>query len=218
MATSRSAAAAPLEVACAGVLFDLDGVLVDSLPAVERVWGAWARERGLDPDRVVAMAHGHPSLDTIRALLPGADAVALNREIERRESADTGGIVPLPGAREQLQALPPERWAIVTACTRPLAEARIRAAGLPWPAQLVTSDDGARSKPAPDPYQLGAARLGLAPQACLVVEDRQPGVVAGKAAGARVLGLTTSLTAQQLLAAGADWIASDCRGFRARLP
>src|SRR6266481_296403 len=118
------------KIRCRGVLFDLDGVLVDSTPAVARVWAGWAREHGFIPDEVVKKAHGRPSLTTIRELLPSADHDAENREVERREIADVDGVIPLPGAMELLRALPPERWAIVTSCTRPLAHVRIRAAGI----------------------------------------------------------------------------------------
>src|SRR6267143_413382 len=114
-------------IRCRGVLFDLDGVLVDSTPAVVRVWAGWARGHGFDPDEVVKKAHGRPSITTIRELLPDADQAAEDREVERREIADIDGVIPLPGAMELLQALSPERWAIVTSCTRPLAGARVLA-------------------------------------------------------------------------------------------
>src|SRR5260370_29446161 len=124
-----------------GVLFDLDGVLVDSPPAVERVWAWWARKHGFEPDEVVKKAHGRPSITTIRELLPQADHAAEDREVERREIADIDGVIPLPGAVELLRALPLERWAIVTSCTRALASVRIGAAGFPKPKHLVTSTD-----------------------------------------------------------------------------
>src|SRR6266850_3340329 len=149
------------KIRCRGVLFDLDGVLVDSTPAVARVWAGWAREHGFIPDEVVTKAHGRPSLTTIRELLPSADHDAENREVERREIADIDGVIPLPGAMELLQALPPERWAIVTSCTRPLAGVRIAAAGLPKPRYLVTSTDVKNGKPDPEPYLKGAQLLGV---------------------------------------------------------
>src|SRR5579864_7484296 len=134
-------------IRCRGVLFDLDGVLVDSTPAVARVWAWWAREHGFDPDEVVRQAHGRPSMTTIRELLPNADHDAENREVERGEIEDVEGVVPLPGALEILQALPQDRWAIATSCTRRLAEVRIRAASLPMPKHLITSNDVQRGKP-----------------------------------------------------------------------
>jgi sugar-phosphatase len=197
-------------IRCRGVLFDLDGVLVDSTPAVARVWAGWAREHGFDPDEVVRRAHGRPSISTIRELLPGGDHEAEDREMERREIADVEGVIPLPGAMELLQALPLERWAIVTSCTRPLAGVRIRAAGLPQPKHLVTASDVLRGKPDPEPYLKGAQVLGVPEAECVVIEDAPAGIRAGKAAGARVLALRTTASDAELREAGADWIVDDC--------
>ena len=119
-----------IRIECAALLFDLDGVLINSTPAVERVWHRWAIEHGFNPTDVVTRAHGRPSLTTVREFLPNADHEAENREVERREIADLEGVIPLPGSLDLLASLPPDRWTIVTSCTRPLAEVRIRAAGL----------------------------------------------------------------------------------------
>jgi sugar-phosphatase len=197
-------------IRCRGVLFDLDGVLVDSTPAVARVWAGWAREHGFDADEVVRRAHGRPSITTIRELLPGGDHEAEDREVERREIADVEGVIPLPGAMELLQALPLERWAIVTSCTRPLAGVRIGAAGLPQPKHLVTASDVLRGKPDPEPYVKGAQVLGVPAAECVVLEDAPAGIRAGKAAGARVLALRTTASDAELREAGADWIIDDC--------
>ena len=110
-------------------MFDLDGVLVDSTPAVARVWGAWAIEHGLDPQETVRRAHGRPSLATVRELLPNGDPEKENLEVERREIADVDGVVPLPGVLDLLRKLPDDNWTIVTSCTRALAIVRIQAAG-----------------------------------------------------------------------------------------
>ena len=192
-----------------GVLFDLDGVLVDSTPAVARCWSRWSRLHGFDPDDVVRRAHGRPSIVTLRELLPNADYEAEDRQMERWEIEDTDGVVPLPGVLRLLQSLPADRWAIVTSCTRPLAEVRIRVAGLPWPKQLVTSGDVQRFKPDPDPYLKGAELLKLAPSDCLVVEDAPAGIRAGKSSGASVLALRTTEVDSLLSAAGANWIVND---------
>ncbi len=198
-----------MKVSCLGLLFDLDGVLVDSTPAVARCWTKWSLLHGFAPEEVVRRAHGRPSMTTLRELLPNADHEAENRQMERWEIEDIADVVPLPGAVELLQALPPDRWAIVTSCTRPLAEVRIRAGGLPWPKQLVTSADVQRGKPDPEPYLRGAMGLELAPADCIVVEDAPAGIRAGKAAGASVLALRTTETDAELTAAGADWIVAD---------
>jgi mannitol-1-/sugar-/sorbitol-6-phosphatase len=197
-------------IKCRGLLFDLDGVLVDSTPAVARVWAGWAHEHGLDPEEVEKKAHGRPSITTIRELLPNADHAAEDREVERREIADTDGVIPLPGAMELLQALPLERWAIVTSCTRALAHVRIAAAGLPRPKYLVTATDVRNGKPDPEPYLKGALFLGVPASECVVFEDAPAGIRAGKAAAARVLALRTTAPDTELLEAGADWILDDC--------
>jgi len=198
------------EIHCSGVLFDLDGVLIDSTPAVTRVWRQWAMERGFDPEEVVARAHGRPSLATVREYLPNADHAAENREIERREIEDADGIITLPGARELLLQLPATRWAIATSCTRPLAEVRLRAAGLPVPERIVTSSDVTLGKPHPEPFLKAAAKLGFPASECVVVEDVPAGIRAGKAAGATVVAFRTTVEEAELRRAGADFILNNC--------
>jgi len=197
-----------VEVAYRGLLFDLDGVLIDSTPAVARVWSRWAIEHGFDPDDTVRRAHGRPSITTIRELLPNADHEAENEKVERGEIEDVEGLVPLPGAREFLNSLRPDQWTIVTSCTRPLAEARLKAAGLPIPPRLLTSNDVKFGKPHPEPYLKGAAILGLPAKDCIVFEDAPAGIRAGKAAGATVIAFTTTAPDSDLDEAGADFILS----------
>ena len=204
-----------IAIRASALLFDLDGVLIDSTPAVSRVWHGWAVEHGFDPEEVVRMAHGRPSRTTIRELLPNADIDQEDREVERREMADLAGVVLLPGARELLNALPPERWTIATSCTRALAEVRLRAAGLIIPHNMITSSDVKIGKPDPEPYLKAAAKLGFAASDCIVVEDAPAGVRAGKSAGARVIALLTTATRRDLESAGADWIVRDCASITA---
>jgi mannitol-1-/sugar-/sorbitol-6-phosphatase len=199
------------------VLFDLDGVLVDSTPALARCWTKWSLRHGFVPDDVVRIAHGRPSIATMRELLPDADHQAADREMERWEIEDLDGVVPLPGALQLLQALPAENWAIVTSCTRPLAEVRIRAAGLPMPLHLVTAADVQKGKPDPEPYLKGAMSLGLAPPDCIVVEDAPAGIRAGKASRASVIALRTTADDAELTVAGADWIVKDLDSVRLTL-
>jgi sugar-phosphatase len=198
-----------VEVQTRGILFDLDGVLVDSTPAVARCWSRWAVQFGFNADEVVRKAHGRPSIVTLKELMPNGDYDEENRKMEEWEIADTDGVVPLPGVLDLLHALPPQQWTIVTSCTRPLAEVRIRVAGLPRPKQIVTSDDVQRFKPDPDPYLKGAELLGLAPVDCVVVEDAPAGIRAGRAAGSRVLALRTTEVDELLTTAGATWIVDD---------
>jgi len=195
-----------VEVTCSGLLFDLDGVLVDSTPAVARVWTKWAIAHGFDPEETVRQAHGRPSVETVRDILPGADFEKENEVILRGEIEDTEGIIPLPGARELLRSIPENQWALVTSCARPLAEVRLKVAGLPMPRYIVTCDDVRHGKPDPEPYIKGAALLGIPPGECVVFEDAPAGIRAGKAAGALVIALPTTAPDSELEKAGADWI------------
>ena len=203
------------EIRAAALLFDLDGVLINSTPAVARVWRRWALEHGFDPHEVVSRAHGRPSLTTVREYLPNADHEAENREVERREIADLEGVVPLPGALDLLASLPRHRWTIVTSCTRPLAEVRIKAAGLPLPEKMITSNDITQGKPHPEPYLKGAAVLGFPAERCIVFEDVPAGVRSGKAAGAKVIAFTTTFQQAALREAGADCILRNCADIHA---
>jgi sugar-phosphatase len=208
-------------LSCLGLLFDMDGVLVDSTPAVARVWGLWARNHGLDADFILKRAHGRPSMATLQELLPDAAPevhAAENDWMERAEIADIADVIALPGTHELLSSLPSNKFAVVTSATRDLADVRLRAAGLrDFARHLITADDIRRGKPDPEPYEKGAAALGVRPVDCIVVEDAAAGVRSGKAAGARVIGLRTTSTDEELLAAGADWIVNDCSSLRATL-
>jgi sugar-phosphatase len=185
-------------------LVDLDGVLVDSQVAATRTWTWWASRHRLDPGPFIR-AHGRPSREAIAELAPELDADAEAARVEGREATDTAGVVALPGAAAMLEAARP--IAIVTSGGRRLAEARLRAAGLPRPAVLVSVDSVSRGKPDPEPYLIAARRLGVAPGRCTVFEDAPAGVAAGKAAGMRVVALTTTVSATEL--AGADRIVAN---------
>jgi mannitol-1-/sugar-/sorbitol-6-phosphatase len=202
-------------IRCSALLFDLDGVLIDSTPAVARVWHRWAVEHGFDPETVIHLAHGRPSRTTIRELLPDVGIDREDREVERAEIEDLDGVVPLPGVLQLLNSLPPERWTIATSCTRPLAEVRLRAAGLPIPKTMITSTDVKTGKPHPEPYLKAAAKLGFPASDCIVVEDAAAGVRSGKSAGARVIAFLTTMIRQELEDAGADWIVQDCSDITA---
>jgi mannitol-1-/sugar-/sorbitol-6-phosphatase len=197
-------------IRCRALLFDMDGVLVDSTPAVTRVWTTWAKRYGLDPAEVVRQAHGRPSIATIRELLPSADHRVEDQAIEKAEIEDIEDVIALPGTIELLSALSDDRFAVVTSATRALALVRLRAAGFAIPKHLVTSNDIQRGKPAPEPYIKGAQILGLSPADCIVVEDAPAGIQSGKAAGSRVIALRTTTPDSALRAAGADWIVTDC--------
>ncbi|HST12905.1 MAG TPA: HAD family hydrolase [Terriglobales bacterium] len=197
-------------IQCSALLFDMDGVLIDSTPAVKRVWREWALDHHFDPDEVVMRAHGRPSLATVRELLPDSDYEAENRIIERREIEDLGGVVALPGAHELLEKLPENRWKIVTSATRALAEVRLRAAGLPIPEKMITATDITNGKPHPEPFLKAAALLKTPATECVVVEDAPAGIEAGREAGAKVIGISTTFDPADLRAAGAMWVLRDC--------
>jgi sugar-phosphatase len=199
-----------IQIHCSALLFDMDGVLIDSTPAVARVWNKWALKHGFNPEEVVARAHGRPSITTVREYLRQADHEAENRIVERSEMEDLEGVIPLPGARELLASLPGDRWTIVTSSTRPLAEVRLRAAGLLIPQKLVTSSEVTNGKPHPEPYLKAAAALGYAATECVVVEDAPAGIRAGKAAGAKVIAFPTTCDVNSLWDAGANWVIKNC--------
>ena len=185
------------------ILFDMDGVLIDSAPAVERVWRVWALAHGFDPANVVAQAHGRRSIETIRAVAPAMDAEKENIVVEQMEIADKDGVTSLPGAAELLGQLPDDRFAIVTSATRPLAVARLGYAGLHVPRHMITADDVVSGKPSPEPYLKGAALLGFAPRDCLVFEDTPAGIASARASAMQAVALQTTYPAQELQAAEA---------------
>jgi sugar-phosphatase len=179
------------------VLFDLDGTLVNSGAAVLRTWRWTAAELGLPFSDFEPYLHGIPTEQVLRTVLPdwGEDKVrAFAEEQLSREAEDSADVVAIPGALDILDVLPSNRWAVVTSGDRRLAISRIRAANLPMPRVLVTSDDVVAGKPDPAPYLLGAARLGALPHRCLVVEDAPAGVRSARAAGIPVLGVLTSVS------------------------
>jgi sugar-phosphatase len=192
-----------VELRCKAFLFDLDGVLVDSRAVVERTWRRWAQRHHVDPDTLLRVAHGRRTKDTLEVAVPH---LALDEEVawlDDTELQDVDGLRVVPGADQLLSVLPPGRWAIVTSCTRALAKLRLDSVGLPVPSVLVVSEEVKHGKPAPDGYQLAAARLGYNPADCLVVEDAPAGVMAGRSAGSRVLALTTTHPARDLIGAEA---------------
>ena len=177
------------------VLLDMDGTLLTSIKAAERVWGSWAARHGLDVEAFLPTIHGVQSVETVRRLnLPDVDPVAEAAAITRAEIEDVEGIEPIPGAARFLAGLPARRWAVVTSVPRALAERRLAAAGLPAPPLLVAAEDVARSKPAPDGFEQAARALGTTADRCLVLEDSPAGIAAGEAAGAEVLVVTLTHT------------------------
>ncbi len=188
-----------------GVLFDLDGTLIDSTPAITRSWSAVLTEIGIPLD-VLPSLHGSPSRQSLHRLLPDAPDNEIDhwaRKIENLEVVDTGGIVLLPGARELFAYLDSKsiEWFIVTSCTRELGTSRANSVGLTLPPKSVFFDDVVKGKPHPDPYLLGLERLGLPASEALVLEDAPAGVRSGKAAGINVIAMVTTHAREELLEA-----------------
>lgn len=192
-----------VSVQCKGFLFDLDGTLVNSLPAVERAWCNWADRFGIAHDEVLNFIHGKQAITSLRHFMPGKseqDIAAEFTRLEAIEAADTDGITALPGAIALLEHLNAAGipWAIVTSGSVPVAHARHRATGLPVPEVFITAEEVKQGKPAPDAYLLGAQRLGLKPQECVVVEDAAAGVLSGLAAGCHVIAVNVPADAPRL--------------------
>lgn len=174
---------------CSTLLFDLDGVLVDSRSVIERHWKRWAASRGLDGSKVLEVAPGRPTVETIRLVAPGLDAVREAAELTASEAPDTEGLAAMVGARDLLRALPPRAWGVVTSGIRITAETRLGHARLPLPQVLVSADDVIRGKPDPEGYLMAAKRLDASPSECVAIEDAPIGLAAARAAGMRTIGL-----------------------------
>lgn len=207
-------------VSAKGLLFDMDGVLISSIASVNRCWRRWAAHYGVANPNEIYIAHGVRAWDLILGFRPDfTDEQAEEglRLIEDMEIEDVGDIIVLPGVKELLRSLPGDRWTIVTSATRRLMVARLKAAGLPEPAQMITGNDVANGKPHPEPYISGARILGFEPAECIVVEDAPSGVGSGKAAGSRVLGVLGTHDAASLYAVGAEWVVGDLTRVKAEL-
>ncbi len=183
---------------CRAVLFDLDGVLVDSERVVTHTWKRWAARHRLEIPDLVRRAHGRRSIETVRDVAPFLDAEAEARWLESTELSDADGLRALPGAAELFASISDRTRAVVTSGGRALAEFRLRAVAYPVPSVLVSADDVQHGKPTPDGYLLAAERLGVDAAACVVIEDTPPGIAAGRAAGAQVIAVTTTFPAPEL--------------------
>ena len=197
-----------LHIPCRGVLFDCDGVLVDSTASGEAAWTEWARRYDLDPARVLRGVHGRRSADTVRRFVPPTRVAGALEAVEAIEIASAATTPGIAGAARLLARLPPN-WAVVTSASPALATTRLRAAGLPLPPVLISADDVAVGKPAPDGYLEAARRLRLPISDCVVLEDSANGVQAGHAArAARVIGV-----GERALATEAGIVVRDLTGI-----
>jgi mannitol-1-/sugar-/sorbitol-6-phosphatase len=188
---------------CSAILFDLDGVLVDSTRAVDREWREWAARRGVDGDAIMAIAHGVRTIEVIRRVAPHLDVEAEAAAIENHEAHDQRGVTVMPGAADLLKRIPEGRWGVVTSGSRLLATNRLQYCGLPVPDVLVASDDVTHGKPNPEPYLKGAQGLGFRPEECLVMEDAPAGIQSARAGGMKVIGMASTYRPDKLAEADA---------------
>ena len=207
-------------VSAKGLLFDMDGVLISSIGSVNRCWRRWAAHYGIPNAEQFVIPHGTRAKEVMMSLRPdfteeqAAEGLKL---IEDMEIEDVFDLTVLPGVKQLLGSLPQDRWTIVTSATRRLMVARLKVAGLPQPERMITGNDVVHGKPHPEPYISGAGLLGFAPSECVVVEDAPSGVGSGKAAGCRVLGVLGTHRADELYAAGAEWVVGSLSGVNAEL-
>jgi sugar-phosphatase len=183
---------------CDAVLLDMDGTLVDSTECVVRHWRRWAERHQLDPERIIEISHGRPTLETMTLMAPHLATPEEAQRLEASEAEDRDGIQPVRGVPSLLAALPRGRWAVVTSAPKRLAEGRLSGAGLPLPSVLVSADDVQKGKPDPEPYLLAARLLGVPPSRCLVFEDAPVGIQSARSAGMEVVGITTTFIAERL--------------------
>jgi sugar-phosphatase len=198
-------------VATKGILFDMDGVLINSIGSVVRCWQRWAAMYDVPDAAHYEVPHGKRAIDIVKLLRPDIDPQEGLRVIEDMEMQDMADLTVLPGVKALLEGLPPERWAIVTSATRRLLLGRLVAAGLPVPDRIISADMVERGKPDPEPYRRGAKLLGFRAEECVVVEDAPSGVGAGIAAGCRVLGVLGTHSLDELREA--SWVVSSLEGL-----
>ena len=184
---------------CKAILFDLDGVLVNSAECVERAWREWSARHRLNAEEVIGIAHGRRTLETVRAVAPHLDAPAEVAELEAKEGLTTEGVYEIDGARELIAHLPPNSWAIVTSGTRTIAEFRLKHVGIPIPRVMVCADEISHGNPHPEGYLTAAARLQVAANDCVVIEDTPPGIEAAHNAQMRAIAVSTTYSREHLV-------------------
>ena len=184
---------------CKAILFDLDGVLVNSAECVERTWREWSARHRLDAEEVIGIAHGRRTVETVRAVAPHLDAVAEVTQLEANEALTTEGVYEIDGARDLIARLPRNSWAIVTSGTRVIAEFRLKYVGIPIPRVMVCADEISHGKPHPEGYLTAAARLPVAPSDCVVIEDTPPGIEAAHHAQMHAIAVSTTYSREHLM-------------------
>lgn len=192
-----------MTISCRAIIFDLDGVLVDSDMAIVRGWREWADAQGVPFEEIASIYHGRPMIEVIQQVAPQLDAKAETEALGEKMAAQTDCLVAFEGAEVLLEKLPDDRWIIATSAGRRTARSRLSHTGLPVPDSFVSADDVENGKPDPEPYLLAAEALGVDARSCLVFEDAPAGVEAAQAAGAQVVGLSTTNPSEALSSATA---------------
>ena len=187
-----------LHLDCDAILFDMDGVLIDSTMSIIRHWKHWAALHNINFEEILAVAHGRRSIETIRLVAPHLNAEKENLWFAEHEAGDTEGIITIPGASDLLLSVPGHAWAIATSATRPLAVNRLEHARLPIPDVIVTADDVTYGKPHPEPYLTAANQLNVNPEDCVVIEDSPAGIRSALDAGMRVVAVVSTHSPQEL--------------------
>jgi sugar-phosphatase len=200
---------------CRALLFDLDGVLVDSAECVRRICTDWAISHGLDPDHVLKWSQGRRVQDTVRTVAPHLDVDAEVAALVAMEAATTEGLHPVAGSHALLASLPINAWAVVTSGAQPVARLRLSHVGLPIPGTLISGDDVERGKPDPEGYLAAARALGYEPSECIVLEDAPAGLQAARAAGMRSIGIAGTFAPSVL--ATADVVVDALARLRVRI-
>ncbi|RDL42256.1 Uncharacterized protein BP5553_02235 [Venustampulla echinocandica] len=203
----------PQRAVFAGLLFDMDGTIIDSTSAVEKHWHTIGEELGEDPNVILQTSHGRRSIDVLKLLRPEKATWEYVKHMEGQLPLKYGSdAVEIPGARSLLDSIRGANvpWAIVTSGTMPLVSGWLDVLKLPHPEHLVVAEDVENGKPDPTCYIMGREKLGLQSDAeVLVLEDSPAGIKAGKAAGCKVVGVVTSHTVEQIVDARPDWIIKD---------
>lgn len=193
-------------ISCKAILFDLDGVLIDSTSCIERHWQEWAQKHDIDLVKILQNAHGVRTIETMKIVAPHLDIEKEAAQFTANEILDTEGVVAIPGAKSLIDQIPTDQWTIVTSGSYDLVQARLKKSRLPMPKAIVTADAVSQGKPSPEPYLMGAKNLGISIDECCVIEDAPIGVRAGKNAGAVVIGVLSTHSREELLGVGADYL------------
>lgn len=201
-----------MRLECQAIIFDLDGVLVDSVPGILSIWRAWAKKHGIENPDLNHLAITARTEEAVQHLAPDLDLQTEVEYLEEQEATGIRDLRPIKGARSLIDALPPDAWGVFTSVSQKTALSKMQIANLPQPRVLVSGDRVLRGKPYPDGYLLASRELGVEPRECLVIEDTPLGVQAARAAGIPVIALTTTHSPDQLV--GAQAVVSDLEAIR----